>query len=142
MSASDHVLYVFTRKNLYDLRHHMHFIPVKRGFSNTFSWSTLGLGFADACRFTDEAGVWIDDESHFSGLDVHPRVKELHILHGPRFRVVEFTDDEMTERTIDPDKPVVDGGALVRLGPDRFDSPEELAALIREVVLKTYGPTG
>lgn len=95
----------FTRRDLHGLRHHVHPIPLGRGFSEKFvtdRWP--GLTFAQAMTAAGRAGVWGHDESHFAGLGVSPRVKELHLLHDGSSRVVEFTDAEMSLRDGDPDR--------------------------------------
>jgi len=99
------ILWLFTRRNLHELRHHVHPIALGRGFSQRMvdeRWP--GLTFGEAMAFAGKGRAWCDDPSHFAGLGVRERVKEVHVLVDGTIRTIEFTDDEMAARDGDPDR--------------------------------------
>lgn len=99
------VRWVFTRRNLHELRHRIHPIPLGRGFSQQLvdrNWP--GLTFAEAIALAGKAGAWCDDHSHWANLGVAESVKEVHVLVDGTIRTVEFTDAELAARDGDPDR--------------------------------------
>lgn len=82
--------WAFTRYGLERLRHHMHFIPVSRGISLRFMrehWPGLTMGWAT--RSAVDAGAFVDDPRHFSGLRVAEGVVEFHIRRDGTTKVVD-----------------------------------------------------
>ena len=99
------IRWLFTRRNLHELRHHVHPIALGRGFSDRMvaeRWP--GLSFGEAIAFAGKGRAWCNDSSHFAGLGVRERVKEVHVLVDGTIRTIEFTDDEMAARDGDPDR--------------------------------------
>jgi len=98
-SLPDDVHYGFTRHGLERMIHHIHPIPLGRGFTAAFmSKNWPGLSLSDAMTAAKEAGVFKRDRQHFAGVAVRQTVKELHILHDGSTRVVKFTRRELSER--------------------------------------------
>lgn len=99
------IRWLFTRRNLHELRHHVHPIALGRGFSDRMvaeRWP--GLSFGEAMAFAGKGRAWCDDPRHFAGLGVRERVKEVHVLVDGTIRTLEFTDEEMAARDGDPDR--------------------------------------
>ena len=94
------VHYGFTRYGLEQMIHHIHPIPLGRGFTAAFmSKNWPGLSLSDGMTAAKSAGVLKRDRQHFAGLGVRAAVKELHILHDGSTRVVKFTHEELASLT-------------------------------------------
>ena len=93
------VHYGFTRYGLEQMIHHIHPIPLGRGFTAAFmSKNWPGLSLSEGMTAAKSAGVLKRDRQHFAGLGVRAAVKELHILHDGSTRVVKFTRGKSSER--------------------------------------------
>lgn len=125
----------FTRHDLHRLRHHVHLIPLTRGYAHKFvadNWP--GLTFDRAMQAAGQAGVWCKDRSHWANLGVAPRVKELHLMDDGSARVIEFTKAEMAERDGDPDLNFRAGGVVIPGDRVVGASEEELQDIANEVL--------
>lgn len=86
------VHYGFTRYGLEQMIHHIHPIPLGRGFTAAFmSKNWPGLSLSDAMNAAKAAGVLKRSRQHFAGIEVRVAVKELHILHDGSARVVKHS---------------------------------------------------
>lgn len=123
-----------TREQLFRLRHHIHPIPLGRGLHEQFvatNWP--GLTFKRALQLAGSAKVWVKDRTHFSGMGVAARVKELHILRDGSTRVIGFTRAEQLARANQPDEPNGPGGFLMRVDPKVFDEEGGLDRLAEQI---------
>jgi len=97
------VHYGFTRHGLERMIHHIHPIPLGRGFTAAFmskNWPGLALG--DAMTAAKEAGVLKRNGQHFAGVGIRVAVKEFHILHDGSTRVIKFTKAELAASPTTP----------------------------------------
>lgn len=123
-----------TRHGLHALIHHVHPIPLCRGFAQSFvekHWP--GLGFKGAMTCATSAGVFKRGAQTFSGLSVAGHVKELHIFGDRSTRVVSFSAEELAERDGDPDRMEFAGGVLVRGDAVVNATREQLLDIARRV---------
>jgi hypothetical protein len=105
-SLPDDVHYGFTRHGLERMIHHIHPIPLGRGFTAAFmSKNWPGLSLSDAMNAAKAAGVVKRDRRHFAGVGVRAAVKEMHILHDGSLRVVKFTTLEQKALRSSPTRP-------------------------------------
>jgi len=127
----DDVRWGFNRAGLYQVRHHFHWIPITKGMARSFVtkyWP--GLDWNDMVRLFNAHDIWIPDESHFSGKDLAPHVKEFHILHDGTGRVVPFADGEAVDQPPAPKG----GGFNVQVTPSMIDTREGRRALAKQIL--------
>jgi len=130
----------FTREQLLKLIHHIHPIPLGRGFHEQYVASNWpGLTFKRAMELGGRARVWTTNRGHFSGLGVSKRVKELHVLRDGTTRVVGYTRAERAARDAAPKQKGGSGGFLMRVDPAVFDEDGGVDRLAEEIFRRLGG---
>lgn len=126
------VLWGFTREGLLALRHYCHPIPHSRGLVGPFMakyWP--GLMFQTAMAMASAAGVFVRRGNHFTGLDVHAHLKELHLIVGGGSRIIAFEEGE-TQQKSPSEKGRV--GVLVELLPESLTSDSSMRDVARHLL--------
>lgn len=128
----------FTREGLKSVLHHIHPIPVGRGFTTAHmaaNWPGLSIGEAFAAA---RRGGALSRSEHFSGYAVRKNVAEFHILHDGTYRVVRTTkDDPTSEETDNNDE--AQGGFLAPAATLADMSRDELREFLRNAFSRRKG---